>query len=68
MPENRIPQTIQHTMLQNLVKSIRELRNVVDQADQHKTHTGNKISYDQYCDLLISAAIAYDNLLKFRAS
>ena len=59
---------MQRTMLKILVESIRELRNVVDQADQHKTHTGNELSYDQYCDLLISAANAYDDLLKFRAS
>ena len=37
---------------------------MVYQADQHKTHTGNEFSYDQYCDLLISAANAYDDLLK----
>lgn len=41
---------------------------MVDQADQHKTHAGNKLSYDQYCDLLISAADSYDDLLKSRAS
>ena len=59
---------MQSTILQNSVKSIRELRNVVDQADQHKTHTGNELSYDQYCDLLISAANAYDDLLKSKDS
>jgi hypothetical protein len=30
------------------------------QADQHKTQTGKELTYDQYVNLLLSAASAYD--------
>jgi hypothetical protein len=48
-------------MLQNAVHPVQELRAVKTQADQHKTQTGKELTYDQYVNLLLSAASpAYD--------
>ena len=33
---------------------------IKDQADQHKTHSGITLTYEQYCNLLLSAASNYD--------
>ncbi len=48
------------TMLENVVHPLMELRSVKDQAAQHQAHTGQALSYDQYCTLLLSASQAYD--------
>jgi len=37
-----------------------DLRNVKNQADQIKTQSGTELTYEQYCNLLLSAASAYD--------
>ena len=47
-------------MLQNAVHPVTDLRNVKNQADQLKTHTGIAPTYEQYCNLLLSAASNYD--------
>jgi hypothetical protein len=48
-------------MLQNAVHPpVQEIRAVKTQADQHKTQTGKELTYDQYVNLLLSAASAYD--------
>jgi hypothetical protein len=47
-------------MLQNAVHPVQELRAVKTQADQHKTQAGKEFTYDQYVNLLLSAASAYD--------
>jgi hypothetical protein len=47
-------------MLQNAVHPVQELRAVKTQADQHKTQTEKELTYDQYVNLLLSAASAYD--------
>ncbi len=47
-------------MLQNAVHPVAELRQVKTTADQHRTQTGRALTYDQYCNLLLSAAQAYD--------
>ena len=65
---HRITDLMQITMMQNAVEPNRDLRSVVDQEDQHKTHTGNELTYDQYCDLLLSAATAYDEGFKSKHS
>jgi hypothetical protein len=49
-----------HMLLQNAVHPVQELRAVKTQADQHKTQTGKELTYDQYVNLLLSAASAYD--------
>jgi len=49
-----------HVMLQNAVHPVTALRAIKDQADQHKTHSGITITYEQYCNLLLSAASNYD--------
>jgi len=49
-----------HIMLQNAVHPVTDLWNVKNQADQLKTHTGIAPTYEQYCNLLLSAASAYD--------
>ena len=40
---------------------VMELWAVKNQADQHKTHTGTTLTYEQYCNLLLSVASAYDD-------
>jgi len=47
-------------MLQNAVHPVMDLQNVKNQADQIKTQSGTKVNYEQYCNLLLSAASAYD--------
>jgi hypothetical protein len=47
-------------MLQTAVHPVQELRVVKTQADQHKTQAGKELTYDQYVNLLLSAASAYD--------
>jgi hypothetical protein len=49
-----------HLLPQNAVHPVQELRAVKTQADQHKTQTGKDLTYDQYVNLLLSAASAYD--------
>jgi hypothetical protein len=39
---------------------VQALRAVKTQADQHKTQTGKELTYDQYVNLLLSVASAYD--------
>ena len=59
-PKDHFAPSFKCTMLQNMVHPVAELRQVKDQADQHKTQTGKDLTYDQYCNLLISAAMNYD--------
>jgi hypothetical protein len=51
-------------MLQNAVHGIDELRQVKNTAELIKVNSGKDITYDQYVDLLTSAAAAYDNQFK----
>ena len=48
-------------MLENAVHPITELRQVKNNADLQKTNTGKALTYDEYLNLLLSAAAAYDN-------
>jgi hypothetical protein len=50
-------------LLQNAVHPIEELRQVKNQSDQQKTATAQALTYDQYCNLLLSAAQQYDHAL-----
>jgi len=47
-------------MLQNAVLPVMDLQNVKNLADQHKTQSRTDLTYEQYCNLLLSAASAYD--------
>jgi len=47
-------------MLQNGVHPVMDLQNVKNQADQIKNQNGTELTYDQYFNLLLSAASAYD--------
>jgi len=47
-------------MLQNAVHPVTDLWNVKNQANQLKMHTGTAPTYEQYCNLLLSAASNYD--------
>jgi hypothetical protein len=47
-------------MLENAVQPLEELRAIKIQADQHKTQSGVDLTYDQYVNLLTSAASNYD--------
>jgi hypothetical protein len=59
-PSQTLPLTLQHTLLQNAVHSIPELRAIKVQAEQLKAHTGKDLTYDQYCSLLLSASQQHD--------
>jgi hypothetical protein len=48
------------TILENAVTQISELRSVKAQSDQHKTQTGKTLTYQQYCQLVLSAAQHHD--------
>ena len=50
-------------MLENAVHPITELCAVKIQAAQLKTHNGKELTYQQYCQLLSSAAQQYDKQL-----
>jgi hypothetical protein len=47
------------TMLENAVASVAPLRAIKDQHDQHFSHSGQELSYEQYSNLLLSAATNY---------
>jgi len=47
-------------MLQNAVHPMDELRQVKNQADQLQAFHGKVMSYESYCNLLLSAASNYD--------
>ena len=52
------------TTLENVVDPIPSLQAVKNQADQLKTQTGTALTYEQYYELLLSAAMTNDNKLK----
>ena len=58
-----LPHQLQRTMLENAVDANTDLRAVKAQAEQHKTHSGVELTYEQYCSLLVSAAQQYDKQL-----
>ena len=62
-PKSSLPQELLCTMLENAVHPIDSLRMVKTQADQHKAHTGNDLTYSQYTSLLLSAAQQHDKQL-----
>ena len=47
-------------MLENAIMSIDYLRAVKVQAGQFQVQMGSRITYEQYCSLLLSAAQSYD--------
>ena len=53
--------SIKRTMLENAVSSIQDLRAVKDQANQLQVRLGSAMKYDDYCSLLLSAALTYDS-------
>ena len=48
-------------MLENAVHPIQDLQAVKDQANQLQVRLGTAITYDEYCSLLLSAALTYDS-------
>jgi hypothetical protein len=52
------------TMIQNAIKTQAALQVVQSQAQQFKVQNGKELSYQQYCALLESAAVAYDDTHK----
>ena len=48
------------TMLENAVAPIKELRQVKNNAELLKTRTGDTLTFDDYTNLLLSAATSYD--------
>lgn len=59
-PGQTLSDDMQRTLLQNAVQPVAELRAVKLQAQQHKTHTGIDLTYQQYCSLLLPAAQEHD--------
>jgi hypothetical protein len=51
-------------MLENCVAAVPELRNIKTAADMEKTRTGRSLTYDEYANLLMSAATSYDRQFK----
>ena len=47
-------------MLENVVSSVRNLRTIKDQSDQHFSHSGRDLTYEQCSNLLLSAANNHD--------
>jgi hypothetical protein len=64
--QSALADDVKRIMLQNAVFPIEMLRAVKTHADQHKTIHGVDLTYQQYCGLLLSAAINYDGGLKPR--
>ena len=58
--ENQMYDSIKHTMLENAVNGIFDLRAVKTQAAQYRAQLGKNITYEQYCASMLSAAQAYD--------
>jgi type II secretory pathway pseudopilin PulG len=52
------------TMIQNAIKTQTALQVVQSQANQFKVQNGKDLSYHEYCALLESAAVAYDDTNK----
>ena len=52
--------SIKHTMLENEVNGITDIRAVKTKAAQFRAQMGTNLTYDQYCTLVLSAAQAYD--------
>ena len=67
-PADKLSQKFCHTMLKNAVYDTSQLRHVQDLADQLKISSGRSQTYEEYCSLLVSAAISYDNVNKTTAS
>jgi len=61
MYEKQVPVMQHFSSGQNALHPVMELWAVKNQADQHKTHTGTTLTYEQYCNLLLSVASAYDD-------
>lgn len=65
-PSEHLSDTHKRTLLENAVHPMEELRIIKTQAAQLAVHSGKILTYDQYCDLLISAAQASDRLYNDR--
>lgn len=62
-PSNPLSDDILCTLLENSVHHVTELWAVKVQVAQHKTITGQDLTYEQYCSLLLSAAQQHDQRL-----
>ena len=59
MPLQMLPD-MQYSMLKNAVHLVAELRQIQVQADQFCIQSGKDLTYEEYCDLLLSAAQQYN--------
>jgi hypothetical protein len=59
-PQDRITEPVRKALLENAMHSNADLRQVKENAAMHQTHTGRALTYDKYCNLLLSAAVSYD--------
>ena len=53
--------SINHTMLENSVNGISDLRDVKTRAAQLRAQMGTYLTYEQHCTLILSATQAYDD-------
>ena len=60
VPAKRLHEDLKQTILKNAVNDVAELRQVKANAQQLAIHNGQQLTYQQYYDLLISAAQAFD--------
>ena len=67
-PQNTLLPQIHCTMLENVVHPIMELRQVKMQAAQFEIQSGKALTYNEYCNLLLSAAQQYDVQISFKAA
>jgi hypothetical protein len=63
-PSDHFSEGQKRIMLQNAVHSIDELRQVKISADLLSAKDGTPLKYDQYCSLLLAAAVDYDEKFK----
>jgi len=62
-PTQKLPDEMQLALLQNAVVGLQALRAVKDNEDNSFARTGINLTYDQYSELLLSAAESYDLLI-----
>ena len=59
--DSHLPDDLNKTLLQNVVKFNIELRDVKDQSDQMHAQSGKDLTFDQYSVLVVSSSTNYDS-------
>ena len=64
--EDHFTNNVKKTLLENVVMGVPILRNVKIQAEHDRVHGKGRLSYDEYFNLLLSAADTYDAETQFK--